>query len=318
MGQRHNRIFRNICGMLPCLTLLALAPVAMAGSSLPTSAPSSCQLTPGPRRTVVKVIDAQTLELDDGSQLRLIGALPPYPPVTTERLNKSRIKHDIRPVFWPLLRHARKTLEQMVLNRSVELAFGTRRQDRYGQVLAQVFVVARPEKNMKTGRAPRSNTNDRTSFWLQSRLIAQGLARAYAVPGADYCLAALLDVESEAMRAGAGLWNNAAYQIRDARKTKELLRYRGSYQLVEGRVVKVGRSKSRYYLNFGRNWRTDFTVSIDKKYLRLFAAQGLPVRQLAGQYIRVRGWIDARGGPLIEVFNSRQIELRSPPTRRNR
>ena len=38
-----------------------------------------------------------------------------------------------------------------------------------------------------------------------------------------------------------------------------------SAQIIEGRVVAVGEARNgRLYLNFGLNWRTDFTVSLNR------------------------------------------------------
>ena len=38
---------------------------------------TGCELEPGPVRTVARVLDAETLQLDDGGEVRIIGALAP-------------------------------------------------------------------------------------------------------------------------------------------------------------------------------------------------------------------------------------------------
>ena len=307
---------------------LALTLLAAEQAHAQDVAPGSCRLIAGPRRAVIKIIDAATLQLDDGSLLRLDGALPPHPPAGLG-IGKDRAGgHGNLQQAWPLLRRTRQALEKLLPGRSIKLAYGSQRKDRYGRRLAQVFIL--PEAALAdapladiqpanirpadpAGDGAAATPQGDKPIWLQGYLVSRGLARAYALPGQDNCLAALIKHESKAIAAGRGLWRNAAYQIRHAQASGELRRFSGSYQLVEGRVLRVGRSRSRYYLNFGRNWRNDFTVAIDKKYVRRFARNGIRIAQLAGQYIRVRGWIRLHNGPLIDVYNSGQIELLREP-----
>ena len=66
------------------------------------------------------------------------------------------------------------------------------------------------------------------------------------------------------------------------------------------------------YVNFGRNWTRGFAVTIPKRMIATFEAAGLLLKSLENQRIRVRGWIEARGGPnagpRIEVLRVGQIE----------
>jgi len=75
----------------------------------------------------------------------------------------------------------------------------------------------------------------------------------------------------------------------------------------------VRESGATIYVNFGRRWSEDFTVTILKRSERRFAAAGLDVQRLAGRRVRVRGWIEERGGaggsPWIEVAHPEQIEF---------
>jgi hypothetical protein len=65
------------------------------------------------------------------------------------------------------------------------------------------------------------------------------------------------------------------------------------------------------YVNFGCRRIGDITVTILKRNERSFAAAGLDLRGLAGRRIRVRGWIEARGGERtwIEAERPEQIEI---------
>ena len=83
----------------------------------------------------------------------------------------------------------------------------------------------------------------------------------------------------------------------------------GHFALVEGKVVSVRESGATIYVNFGRRWSTDFTVTILKRNARNFTAAGIEPKTLAGRRVRVRGWIEERGGPWIEAVRPEQIEL---------
>lgn len=62
-------------------------------------------------------------------------------------------------------------------------------------------------------------------------------------------------------------------------------------------------------MNFGRPWSDDFTVTILKRHERTFTAAGMELKKLAGQHVRVRGFIEERGGPWIEAVTPEQIEI---------
>src|SRR5918999_3745487 len=82
--------------------------LAMAGAQ----AAAECALQPGPARAVARVLDGETLALDDGTEVRLIGALSPRP-----------LEAAADASYWPPEREAIAALERLVLGRSVELAF---------------------------------------------------------------------------------------------------------------------------------------------------------------------------------------------------
>ena len=63
------------------------------------------------------------------------------------------------------------------------------------------------------------------------------------------------------------------------------------------------------YVNFGRRWTEDFTVTVLRRHERTFGAAGLDLKALAGRQVRVRGFVEERGGPWIEVTRPEQIEV---------
>jgi endonuclease YncB( thermonuclease family) len=240
-----------------------------------------CELQAGPRGTVARVIDGETLALDDGSEVRLVGALAP------------RVVDAAREVpAWPAGDAAAEALSKLVLGRPVELAFSDRRDDRYGRLLAHVFIERDGERT-----------------WVQGELLRRGHARAYGLPQSSACLAELIEHEAVARRARLGLWSEPAYAERAAYRTRELMRYRSTYQVVTGRVARVATAGGRSYLNFGTDWREDFTVGIAPAALRADPGWAAALQAMEGRVVRVRGWIERRNGPYIEVSDPRQIEL---------
>jgi DNA/RNA endonuclease YhcR with UshA esterase domain len=82
---------------------------------------------------------------------------------------------------------------------------------------------------------------------------------------------------------------------------------RGHFAQVEGKVLSV--RGAIIYVNFGRRWTRDFTVIILKHQQRTFAAASFEPKQLEGRHVRVRGWIEQRGGPVVMAEAPEQIEL---------
>jgi hypothetical protein len=83
----------------------------------------------------------------------------------------------------------------------------------------------------------------------------------------------------------------------------------GRFTVVEGKVLSVRQSGATTYLNFGRNWTRGFAVTISRRMMAAFAAAGLVPKSLENRRIRVRGWVEARQGPRIEVLRVGQIEM---------
>jgi endonuclease YncB( thermonuclease family) len=143
---------------------------------------------------------------------------------------------------------------------------------------------------------------------LQFTLLEAGQARVSARVGSKTCADALLAAEREARSAKRGLWADPNFAPLAAENLAGLGAARGHFALVEGQVLSVRESGATIYVNFGRRWTRDFTVTILKRQKRSFAAAGIDVDRLQGQRIRVRGMIEQRGGPIVEVLAPEQIE----------
>ena len=124
---------------------------------------------------------------------------------------------------------------------------------------------------------------------VQQALLAQGHARVSANIGDVACAAAFWARKRPPGQAGLGLWADPYYVMRNAEDPAGILAVRGRFAVVEGKVLSVRESGGTIYVNFGRRWSDDFTVTVLKRNERSFTAAGLPLKKLAGQHVRVRG-----------------------------
>lgn len=273
--KRTSRSVRATAVAILAATISALAATA---AEAPAEEPA-CTLQAGPTRSVVRVIDSETVLLDDREEVRLIGALAPRSP-------------DLNPGAqpWPPEEAAIAALKSLVMGRSVSLATSGRERDRYGRRLAHLFV-----------------DKDGERIWVQGELLRSGHSRAYGLPGSYACMRELLAHEQVAREANAGLWAEAAYAVRPARGTADLVRRRNSYEIVAGNVAKVTTTKSRTYVNFGSDWRRDFTAGIETRVLRANPEWAKTLASLEGRRVEVRGWIQYRNGPYIDIEDPSQI-----------
>jgi hypothetical protein len=143
---------------------------------------------------------------------------------------------------------------------------------------------------------------------VQSELLRQGQALVSSDVMNKDCASLLMSAEAEARQAKRGAWDGSA-AIKNAESSDDILAGIGRFALVEGRVLSVRQTGATTYLNFGRNWTRDFAVTISKRATPGIESAGLAIKSLEKRRIRVRGWVDARGGPRIEVLRAGQIEL---------
>lgn len=140
---------------------------------------------------------------------------------------------------------------------------------------------------------------------LQQLLLAVGwaLVDPSSAPTMEGAIDAMLALEDRARLAGRGIWKNKAARPKPA---DDLSAWVGTRQLVEGRVRRVSETDRYVYLNFGNDWRTDFTTRLDRKMIE---ATGFDTTALDGKKLRVRGVLVESRGPLIDITHPKQIEF---------
>jgi hypothetical protein len=116
----------------------------------------------------------------------------------------------------------------------------------------------------------------------------------------------LLQAEDIARSTRAGVW--AQKHVRQGVEIEDKIVEEG-FELVQGIVKSVAKRKSGTYLNFGDNWKTDFTVQISPRNRASFRKAGWTLEDLEAKTIRVRGWLRNYGGPFMQIYFPEQIEI---------
>ena len=82
-----------------------------------------------------------------------------------------------------------------------------------------------------------------------------------------------------------------------------------AFQIVEGKIDNISKGKGIIYINFGQNYRTDFTLLAAPKDLIAFRQRNIDMNALAGRSVRVRGWVYERNGPAMDLTTPLQLEI---------
>jgi endonuclease YncB( thermonuclease family) len=138
---------------------------------------------------------------------------------------------------------------------------------------------------------------------VQEALAREGLAVAFA-SGPLPCFEKILAAENEARQKRRGFWVAAALPEARPDALRELV---GRFAIFEGRVLSVGNRPGRTYLNFGSWWARDVTVEIAARDRELFGGEAA-LASLAGRRLRVRGFVQEKGGPMLVASSPMQIE----------
>ncbi len=228
---------------------------------------------------VIEVIDGDTIVLDPAirgaSEVRLVGIQAPKLPLGRKGFEP-----------WPLSDESKAALTALVLGKDVTLFYGGRKKDRHGRLLAHL------------------RTSD--GEWVQGRMLHAGMARVYSFADNRAEVAALLDHERTARDANEGIWAHPYYAIRNPETVSAFI---GRYELIEGISTAIAEVKGRIYMNFGEDWRKDFTITVEKKVRKMFDKAGIDLLSLSGRKIRVRGWVKSFNGPLINLTHPERLEI---------
>ena len=139
------------------------------------------------------------------------------------------------------------------------------------------------------------------SLWLQEELVARGLAVVAPPLVSRQRALALIRLEQRARLSEPGLWTRHAARPVPAERAQTVL---DRFAIVEGRVLSVARGFRSNFVNFGEDWREDFTIYLKRGRI----ARAFPPDVLEGQRVRVRGWVYYSNGPAIELADPIYLE----------
>ena len=239
-------------------------------------------LSAGEIGAVGRIIDGDSLMLESGLAVKLAAIEAPQAALRSQ--NRAA---------WPFASEAKAGLSAIIGGRDVQLFDGGETRDRYKRATAQLYPLT---------------PDGKPDFWVQEELVRLGLARVYTRAGQSVDSARLYAAERAAREAGRGIWSHEFYAVRNP-DPNTLAQFVDSSQIVEGIILSAADVRGRIYLNFGVDYKTDFTITIAKKNVKSFAQAGVDLLALEGARVRVRGWIELINGPSIWANHPTQIEI---------
>ena len=148
---------------------------------------------------------------------------------------------------------------------------------------------------------------------LAAALVETGWAMVWPRAGQVADFNALYEAEAAARARGAGAWGEGVFQILDPDPDRLAQRLDGPV-IVQGRIISTGEDRNgRLYLNFGLNWRSDFTLSAVRDVREAFTEADVELAGLDGAVVRARGWLYAENGPMIALSHPAQLEIIDAP-----
>lgn len=224
---------------------------------------------------IAEVFDGDTVLTTKGEHVRLVN------------INTPEVAHEDS-LAQPYGDEARRYLTKRVKGQKVEIRPAKKKLDKYKRTLAEVLLGGQS---------------------LNNEMVAVGLAHVYTFPDNSEDVKDLLRLEAKARDAKKGLWQDKRWQVTPVTGVVPDA-WIGQFHIVEGKVQNVVPMKDQIYLNFGDNWREDFTVEIPRKFLPKFTAQKIdPATFYRNKKLRIRGILKPVNGVLVTATHPAQLEV---------
>jgi endonuclease YncB( thermonuclease family) len=278
IGQRKIRAREGLQFALLSLGLVAPSP----GDRLHAE-DRTCPDDGGMSAQVMSVNEHLELALDDGTKLKIAGVDPPRPTPTGPDFDA----------------RARDQLAQWLVGQEIGFRQLEPGRDRWGRIVAFVYAPA-----PKTAGTPSGKR-----LAVGEALIDVGLARYEPSAASHPCRTALITAEASARAARVGLWADPYYAVIAAADFESFAERAGSSVIAEGRVSGVGGHRPRITLYLGPRKGLDLSVTILPRNNKEFEAAYSNLARLTGETIRVRGLLDMRFGPQIEISDTDAVEV---------
>ena len=254
----------------------AVVCMVMVASPLLARGPvPSCDIGGGDVVSIKQITPQFELALEDGRVLKLPGLNPLF---VRENTTVAAITAELQA----------RAKTDVVLAREISPL-----PDRWGRILAQVAFVSQSGE-------PEA---------LAPIILAQGGAMVKPEGEVAQCKDAYLAAEAQARDQAKGLWGDGSFAVYPAAVPETLEGLGGKFIIVEGKVTRYGEGQTRVFLDFGKRRGIDFSVTVLKKGLKAFARGGSDLYALVGKTVRVRGTLDTRYGPRMELFSPDAVEM---------
>ncbi|MCM8830887.1 MAG: thermonuclease family protein [Candidatus Omnitrophica bacterium] len=225
---------------------------------------------------VVKVIDGDTIILENGKTLRYIGIDTPE---ITKRTEAGFIYQP-----QPFALEAKEYNKKLVEGKYIGIEFDIEKIDKYGRLLGYCFV---------------------DDIFVNAKLLEEGFAIVYTKPPNLKYVDLFLKLQKDAQKMHKGLWG--AYEVIDH---TQAYKYIGQIRTVQGKVLSTYKSGKCVFLNFGIDYKTDFTITIFNDALENFYRQNIdPLKFYLGKTVQVTSKIHQYNGPEIIVYTPEEIEV---------
>lgn len=229
---------------------------------------------------IIKVIDGDTLVLEGGVHLRLIG-------LDTPEL-RIKIPGGFKYQPQPFAEEAKRFTRKLAEGKEVRIEFDVEKKDKYGRLLGYCFI-----------REPRGE------LFLNEVLLREGFAVLYTFPPNVKYIERFVKAQRYARQNKKGLWG--VYKVISSQEAHKFI---GQIRTVRGKVLSTYSSDRAIFLNFGQDYKSDFTVVIFKDALKYFKEKGIDVLNFyRGKTVEVSGRIREYQGPEIIAGSPYQIEV---------
>lgn len=235
-------------------------------------------LAPAGEGVGARVLSGHELALADGRTVRLAGIRAP--------LVQSSAEDAVADGY---ARTAKSLLEELALGRPLALYLARAAPDRYGRLLAHPVGA--------------------DGVWFQRALLEAGLARVFTTADTAAGAPALYRAEDLARAARRGLWRHWRFAVQPADRVRSPA---GRFAIVRGTVADAAKVGGTLYINFGDDWREDFTIRIEWEGRRRFDKARRGEEGWAGRLLEVRGAVEYFNGPMITVTHPAQIRTFEP------
>ncbi|WP_262693536.1 thermonuclease family protein [Kordiimonas aquimaris] len=218
--------------------------------------------------------DGETIITVDGKTIKLAGIKAPelWP-------------EDAPYQSWPHAHQSRKLLDIQTASKTLEMFCEGERSDYTGAMIAHI-------------KLPNGQ-------WLQHSMIAAGGAYVYPRRTHTTGMMLLYAAEQKARKEEKGIWAQSEQTITTADGTIRT----GWFQIISGKILSAKNVRKTIFLNFGENWRTDFTVEITPKVNKAFKKNQIDLLSFEGRNVEVRGWVTWKSGPHIMLESPGQIQI---------